>query len=39
MRPPRVLLAKPAMAHLDCMMRDATLELDGRCVMTEGGMQ
>ncbi len=28
-----------AIAHLDCVMRDATLELDGRCVMTEGGMR
>ena len=28
-----------AIAHLDCVMRDATLELDGRCVMAEGGMQ
>ena len=28
-----------AIAHLDCVMRDATLELDGRCVMTEGDMQ
>jgi 2,5-dihydroxypyridine 5,6-dioxygenase len=25
-----------AVAHLDCVMRDATLELDGRVVMTEG---
>ena len=25
-----------AVAHLDCVMRDATLELDGREVMTEG---
>jgi hypothetical protein len=39
MRPPRVLLAKPGMAHLDCVMRDATPGLDGRCVMSEGGMQ
>jgi len=27
------------MPFLACMMRDATLELDGRCVMTEGDMQ
>jgi leucyl aminopeptidase (aminopeptidase T) len=25
-----------AVAHLDCVMRDATLELDGHAVMTEG---
>jgi hypothetical protein len=25
-----------AVAHLDCVMRDATLELDGRPVMVEG---
>jgi len=28
-----------AVAHLDCVMRDATLELDGRAVMIEGAMQ
>ncbi len=28
-----------AVAHLDCVMRDATLELDGRVVMTEGTVQ
>ena len=28
-----------AVAHLDCVMRDATLELDGRAVMIEGVMQ
>ena len=28
-----------AIAHLDCVMRDATLELDGRCVMVEGDLQ
>jgi leucyl aminopeptidase (aminopeptidase T) len=28
-----------AVAHLDCVMRDATLELDGRCVMTEGDLE
>jgi leucyl aminopeptidase (aminopeptidase T) len=28
-----------AIAHLDCVMRDATLELDGRCVMTEGDLR
>jgi leucyl aminopeptidase (aminopeptidase T) len=28
-----------AIAHLDCVMRDATLELDGRCVMIEGDRQ
>ena len=28
-----------AIAHLDCVMRDATLELDGRAVMTEGVVQ
>jgi len=27
-----------AVAHLDCVMRDATLELDGRTVMTEGSV-
>jgi hypothetical protein len=25
-----------AVAHLDCVMRDATLELDGAVVMSEG---
>jgi hypothetical protein len=25
-----------AVAHLDCVMRDAVLELDGRVVMAEG---
>ncbi len=28
-----------AIAHLDCVMRDATLELDGRAVMIEGTLQ
>lgn len=28
-----------AVAHLDCVMRDATLELDGRAVMVEGTVQ
>jgi leucyl aminopeptidase (aminopeptidase T) len=28
-----------AVAHLDCVMRNATLELDGRAVMIEGAMQ
>ena len=28
-----------AIAHLDCVMRDATLELDGRSVMIEGDLQ
>jgi leucyl aminopeptidase (aminopeptidase T) len=28
-----------AIAHLDCVMRDATLELDGRAVMIEGTVQ
>jgi leucyl aminopeptidase (aminopeptidase T) len=28
-----------AIAHLDCVMRDATLELDGRSVMIEGTLQ
>jgi leucyl aminopeptidase (aminopeptidase T) len=28
-----------AVAHLDCVMRDATLELDGRPVMIEGEVQ
>jgi leucyl aminopeptidase (aminopeptidase T) len=28
-----------AIAHLDCVMRDATLELDGRAVMSEGTLQ
>jgi leucyl aminopeptidase (aminopeptidase T) len=28
-----------AVAHLDCVMRDATLELDGRAVMIEGIVQ
>ena len=28
-----------AVAHLDCVMRDATLELDGRAVMIEGVVQ
>jgi leucyl aminopeptidase (aminopeptidase T) len=28
-----------AVAHLDCVMRDATLELDGRAVMVEGAVQ
>jgi leucyl aminopeptidase (aminopeptidase T) len=28
-----------AVAHLDCVMRDATLELDGRAVMIEGAIQ
>ena len=28
-----------AVAHLDCVMRDATLELDGRAVMIEGSVQ
>jgi leucyl aminopeptidase (aminopeptidase T) len=28
-----------AIAHLDCVMRDATLELDGRSVMIEGALQ
>jgi leucyl aminopeptidase (aminopeptidase T) len=28
-----------AVAHLDCVMRDATLELDGRPVMIEGAVQ
>ena len=28
-----------AIAHLDCVMRDATLELDGRSVMIEGELQ
>ena len=28
-----------AIAHLDCVMRDATLELDGRAVMIEGVVQ
>ena len=28
-----------AVAHLDCVMRDATLELDGRAVMIEGAVQ
>ena len=28
-----------AIAHLDCVMRDATLELDGRAVMIEGSVQ
>ena len=28
-----------AVAHLDCVMRDATLELDGRAVMIEGTVQ
>jgi leucyl aminopeptidase (aminopeptidase T) len=28
-----------AVAHLDCVMRDATLELDGRSVMIEGAVQ
>jgi leucyl aminopeptidase (aminopeptidase T) len=28
-----------AIAHLDCVMRDATLELDGRAVMIEGAVQ
>ena len=28
-----------AVAHLDCVMRDATLELDGRAVMSEGTVQ
>jgi leucyl aminopeptidase (aminopeptidase T) len=28
-----------AVAHLDCVMRDATLELDGRAVMVEGVVQ
>jgi len=28
-----------AVAHLDCVMRDATLELDGREVMTEGAIR
>lgn len=27
-----------AVAHLDCVMRDATLELDGRAVITEGAV-
>lgn len=29
----------PAIAHLDCVMRDATLELDGRAVIIEGELQ
>jgi leucyl aminopeptidase (aminopeptidase T) len=28
-----------AVAHLDCVMRDATLELDGRAVIIEGAVQ
>jgi len=28
-----------AIAHLDCVMRDATLELDGQCIMTQGDLQ
>jgi leucyl aminopeptidase (aminopeptidase T) len=28
-----------AVAHLDCVMRDATLELDGRAVMIEGAVR
>ena len=28
-----------AVAHLDCVMRDATLELDGRTVMIDGAVQ
>jgi leucyl aminopeptidase (aminopeptidase T) len=28
-----------AIAHLDCVMRDATLELDGRAVISEGTLQ
>jgi leucyl aminopeptidase (aminopeptidase T) len=28
-----------AVAHLDCVMRDAALELDGRAVMIEGAVQ
>jgi leucyl aminopeptidase (aminopeptidase T) len=28
-----------AVAHLDCVMRDATLELDGRAVMIEGTLR
>ena len=28
-----------AVAHLDCVMRDATLELDGRAVLVEGVVQ
>jgi leucyl aminopeptidase (aminopeptidase T) len=28
-----------AVAHLDCVMREATLELDGRAVMIEGAVQ
>jgi leucyl aminopeptidase (aminopeptidase T) len=28
-----------AVAHLDCVMRDATLELDGRAVISEGTLQ
>jgi leucyl aminopeptidase (aminopeptidase T) len=28
-----------AVAHLDCVMRDATIELDGRAVMIEGALQ
>ncbi len=28
-----------AIAHLDCVMRDATLELDGRAVLIEGELQ
>ena len=28
-----------AVAHLDCVLRDATLELDGRAVMIEGAVQ
>jgi leucyl aminopeptidase (aminopeptidase T) len=28
-----------AVAHLDCVMRDATLELDGKAVMIEGAVQ
>ena len=27
-----------AVAHLDCVMRDATLELDGAVVMSEGSV-
>lgn len=27
-----------AVAHLDCVMRDAVLELDGRVVMAEGAL-
>ena len=28
-----------AVAHLDCVMRDATLELDGRPVMVQGELR